>query len=161
MRRMPAQLSTRALPARLLALAPALTLALARTLALALALISPLALAADQDPAQEQEEELSELRRNAVTMGAQGLVAPVKIEATLPEYTDEAKREGIQGDVYIEAVVTKDGSVAEPKLVRGLPDDELNARALAAIATWKFKPGTRDDEPVDVIALFTVTYRIH
>lgn len=130
------------------------------TLLLVLTLLAPTAVAMAQAPAQEQEAEESELRRNAAQMGAEGLVAPVMIEKTLPEYTDEAKQAGVQGDVYIEAVVTKDGAVAEPKLVRGLADDELNRRALAAIATWKFKPGTKGEEPVDVIALFTVTFRI-
>ena len=53
------------------------------------------------------------------------------------------------------------GTVIEPKLIRGLPDDELNERALASILQWQFKPGIRDGEPVPVIALFTVTFRIH
>ena len=128
---------------------------------LVLALIAPVAAATARTPAQEQESEESALRRNAVQMGAESLIAPVMVENTLPEYTEEAKQAGVQGDVYIEAVVTKEGTVAEPKLVRGLADDELNRRALAAILTWKFKPGTKDDEPVDVIALFTVTFRIH
>ena len=58
-------------------------------------------------------------------------------------------------------MVTKRGTVAEPKLVRGLPDNELNCRALRAITEWTFAPGMKDGEPVDVIALFTLTYRIH
>lgn len=100
-------------------------------------------------------------RAGAVTMGSGGLVAPIKLSEVLPEYTPSATRSGIQGDVYIEAVVMTDGSVADPKLIRGLPDDELNARALEAILRWTFKPGMKDGEPVPVIALFTVTYRIH
>ncbi len=100
-------------------------------------------------------------RTGAVTMGAGGLIAPVQISTVLPEYTPSATRNGIQGDVYIEAVVMEDGSVAEPKLIRGLPDEELNQRALEAIVKWTFKPGMKDGQPVPVIALFTVTFRIH
>jgi TonB family protein len=58
-------------------------------------------------------------------------------------------------------VVMTDGTVSDPKLIRGLPDDELNQRALAAILKWTFKPGMKDGREVPVIALFTVTYRIH
>tara|TARA_B100000470_G_C19574936_1_gene295174 strand:- start:282 stop:566 length:285 start_codon:yes stop_codon:yes gene_type:complete len=94
-------------------------------------------------------------------MGSGGLIAPIKMTEVLPEYTPAATRAGIQGDVYIEAVVTIDGSVTEPKLIRGLPDDELNKRALEAVAKWTFRPGYKDGQPVPVIALFTVTYRIH
>jgi TonB family protein len=112
-------------------------------------------------PSDTSAEEISELRRRAQRMGASGLVAPVQISTELPEYTTAATEAGIEGDVYIEAVVTSEGDVAEPKLVRGLPDEELNRRALDAITRWKFKPGLKDDEPVPVIALFTVTFRIH
>lgn len=112
-------------------------------------------------PGASQEYGESELRRNAVQMGANGLVAPVQISTELPEYTDAAKEADVQGDVYIEAVVTAEGDVVEPKLIRGLPDDELNRRALEAITKWKFKPGTKGGKPVLVVALFTVTFRIH
>jgi len=100
-------------------------------------------------------------RAGAVAMGSGGLIAPVKLSEVLPEYTPSATRNGVQGDVYIEAVVMIDGTVSDPKLIRGLPDDELNQRALEAILKWTFKPGMKDGREVPVIALFTVTYRIH
>lgn len=100
-------------------------------------------------------------RAGAETLGSGGLIAPVQILTVLPEYTPSATRNGIQGDVYIEAVVTVNGTVTEPKLIRGLPDDDLNQRALDAILQWTFKPGEKDGKPVAVIALFTVTFRIH
>jgi protein TonB len=100
-------------------------------------------------------------RAGAETLGSGGLIAPVQILTVLPEYTPSATRNGIQGDVYIEAVVTVDGTVTEPKLIRGLPDEDLNQRALEAILQWTFKPGVKDGRPVAVIALFTVTFRIH
>ena len=100
-------------------------------------------------------------RAGAVAMGSGGLIAPIQIDKVLPEYTPSATRAGIQGDVYIEAVVTVDGTVEDPKLIRGLPDDELNQRALEAVTKWTFRPGIKDGQPVPVIALFTVTYRIH
>lgn len=118
------------------------------------------AVALPQNSQQQEEEVPSELRRTAIKMGAPGLVAPKMIERQLPRYTDEAVRQGIEGDAYIEAVVTVDGAVAEPVLIRSVGDDELDRRALDAIATWKFEPGTVDSEPVAVIALFTVTFRI-
>lgn len=100
-------------------------------------------------------------RAGAVGIGDSGLIAPIPIEKPLPEYTPNATRTGVQGEVYIEAVVTIDGTVVEPKLIRGLPDEELNQRAMEAIQRWRFKPGVKDGRPVPVIALFTVTFRIH
>lgn len=100
-------------------------------------------------------------RAGAVVMGVASLIPPRQIATDLPEYTDSAKDAGIEGDVYIEAVVTTEGTVVEPELIRGLADEELNRRALEAITRWKFEPGRKDNQPVDVLALFTVTYRIN
>lgn len=110
---------------------------------------------------QEQEAGLSGRRANAVQMGTSGLVAPRQTSTELPEYTEAAREAGIEGDVYVSAVVTTEGNVVEPELVRGMPDDELNRRALEAVTRWRFEPGYQDDQPVDVLALFTVTFRIH
>jgi len=100
-------------------------------------------------------------RAGALSVGTGGLIPPVILERILPEYTATATRGGIQGDVYIEAVITVDGQVIEPRLLHGLADDELNERALAAVQRWRFKPGLKDGRPVPVIATFEVNFRIH
>ena len=100
-------------------------------------------------------------RGRAVGMGSGGLSSPVIIRKIVPEYPPEATRRGIQGTVYIEAVITEDGRVVEPRLIHGLPDDELNARAMEAILDWTFKPGLKDGEPVAVVATFTMDFTIH
>jgi len=100
-------------------------------------------------------------RSDAVAMGTGGLLSPQLLEKFVPDYTPGATRAGIQGRVWIEAVITEEGTVVEPELVRGLPDDELNRRALDAVVRWKFKPGERDGRPVKVIATFTIDFNIH
>lgn len=100
-------------------------------------------------------------RAGAVSAGTGGLIPPVILERVLPEYTAGATRGGIQGDVYIEAVITVDGQVIEPRLLHGLADDELNQRALVAVQQWRFKPGLKDGRPVPVLATFEVNFRIH
>lgn len=100
-------------------------------------------------------------RGDAVPMGAGGLLSPQLLEKVVPDYTSGATRAGIQGRVWIEAVITEEGTVVEPQLVRGLPDDELNRRALDAVVQWRFKPGERDGRPVKVIATFTIDFNIH
>jgi protein TonB len=101
------------------------------------------------------------LRGSAVRAGDGGVMSPEIIRQVDPEYTPEATRRGIQGEVWIEAIVDIDGKVVEPRLLRGLADDELNRRAMDAIQAWVFRPGMKDGEPIPVIAVFTVTYRLH
>lgn len=100
-------------------------------------------------------------RDGAFRAGEGGIMSPEIVRKVDPEYTPEATRRGIQGEVWIEAVVDAQGRVQDPKLLRGLPDEELNQRAMEAIQRWEFRPGMKDGEPVPVIAVFTVTYRLH
>ena len=100
-------------------------------------------------------------RAGAFSAGEGGVAPPQVIRRVDPEYTPEATRKGIQGEVWIEAVVDAQGVVVEPKLLRGLPDDELNERAMEAIQLWEFRPGMKDGQAVPVIAVFTVTFRLH
>ena len=100
-------------------------------------------------------------RDGAFRAGEGGIMSPEIIRQVDPEYTPDATRKGIQGEVWIEAVVDVDGRVIEPRLLRGLPDEELNRRAMEAIQRWVFKPGMKDGQPVPIIAIFTVTYRLH
>lgn len=100
-------------------------------------------------------------RQGAYRAGDGGVASPVVVRQVDPEYTPEATRKGIQGEVWIEAVVDTEGRVIEPRLLRGLPDEELNRRAMEAIQRWVFRPGMKDGQPVPVIAVFTVTYRLH
>ena len=100
-------------------------------------------------------------RAGAYRAGEGGVMSPVIIRKVEPEYTPEATRRGIQGEVWIEAVVDVNGHVVEPRLLRGLPDEELNRRAIEAIQQWLFRPGMKDGQPVPIIAIFTVEYRLH
>ena len=113
---------------------------------------------ADLDPASFEPPAGAEW---SVRGGDEALTAPVQLSNVLPEYTPAATRDGIQGDVYIDAIVTVEGTVESPRLVRGIPDPELNRRALAALLRWRFEPGRKGGRPVPVLALFTITYRIH
>ena len=49
-----------------------------------------------------------------------GVTLPRVLHEVKPQYTEEAKRAGIQGTVLIECVVATDGSVTDPKVTRSL-----------------------------------------
>jgi TonB family protein len=74
-----------------------------------------------------------------------------------PSYPLEAKVRHIQGDVILSAVITKDGNIAELRVVKG--DPILAKATLQAVKQWKYRPYTLEGEPVEVIT--TVTVRFH
>ena len=82
------------------------------------------------------------------------------IYKTLPGYTEEARKNRVEGIVLLEVVVRANGSVDNAKVVRGLGFG-LDESALREVVTkWKFKPGTLEGRPVDVQALIEVSFRL-
>src|SRR5690606_8684557 len=76
-----------------------------------------------------------------------------------PDYSEEARRGGIEGDVVMEIVVRRDGSVGDVRIVQGLGAG-LDERAVAAVRRWRFAPGTRQGTPVDVMVEVAVEFKL-
>jgi protein TonB len=74
-------------------------------------------------------------------------------------YTDEARRRGTTGNVILEIVVTRDGTVGEVSVRRGLGGG-LDERAIDAVHQWKFVPARRLGQPVDVIVEVAVEFML-
>ena len=81
--------------------------------------------------------------------------APVVISRVEPEFGDVRSWHFM----IFEAVITKDGEVRSIRSMKG-PDDEATRRAMAAIKQWRFKPGTRNGVPVDVIFNLTLNIEV-
>jgi protein TonB len=75
------------------------------------------------------------------------------------EYTDEARRAGITGEVVFEIVVRRDGSVGDLTLLHGLGSG-LNERAREAVKQWRFAPALRQGVAVDVIVEVAVEFKL-
>jgi len=78
-----------------------------------------------------------------------GITAPVLLEAATPGYTEEAKKKKIEGEVIVIVVVNENGDVTQPKIKTGLGYG-LDESAIEAAKVFKYKPGTKDDVPVQV-----------
>jgi TonB family protein len=76
-----------------------------------------------------------------------------------PDYTREAMDAKIQGTVWVEAVVGVDGTVSAARVVRSLDRRTgLDAAALVAAKRWRFKPGTKDGQPVPMAVTIELTF---
>jgi protein TonB len=87
------------------------------------------------------------------------VLAPVKVSAPDPVYTETARTARIEGTVILEAVIDKNGNVDRVKVLKGLPMG-LDRAAVDAVKRWKFEPGTHQGKPVDVIYNLTVHFKI-
>jgi periplasmic protein TonB len=78
-----------------------------------------------------------------------GITSPTLIKEVKPNYTKTAMDRKVQGTVEMEAIVLKDGSVGDVTITRSL-DEDLDQEAIKAAKQWKFRPGTKDGEAVNV-----------
>ena len=88
-----------------------------------------------------------------------GITAPSIQREVQPDYTDEARRRAIQGDVVLEIVVRADGSVGSVKVLQALGAG-LDQRAIDAVRQWKFNPAKRYGTPVDVLVEVAVEFKL-
>jgi TonB family protein len=75
------------------------------------------------------------------------------------DYTEDARRAGVEGDVVLEIVVRSDGSVGEVTIKKGLGQG-LNERAVQAVRQWRFSPAHRKGAPVDVVVEVSVEFKL-
>jgi TonB family protein len=86
---------------------------------------------------------------------------PQVIREVKPNYTREAMAALQQGLVFLEALVTPDGSVAGTRILHGLqPDFGLNEEAIWAVPGWRLKPGTSSGRPVPVVVTIELSFRL-
>jgi protein TonB len=66
-----------------------------------------------------------------------------------PQYPPRALKQGIEGIVLVEFIVTKTGSVRNPIVVNAEPKGIFEEAALMSIRRWKFKPQMENGKPVE------------
>jgi protein TonB len=77
-----------------------------------------------------------------------------------PKYPRVAARRGIEGVVTVTFIITKDGKVRDPRVVKATPENIFNDEAIDAILKWKFKPKLVDGQPVERQATQEIEFKL-
>ena len=93
------------------------------------------------------------------THGGADLSAPEAISKVDPAYPQDLMHDRVEGTVVLYAVIHADGSVGDVKVLEGF-DDRLNENARKALEQWRFRPGTKDGQPVDIEAVVRVPFKV-
>jgi len=88
-----------------------------------------------------------------------GVSPPSVLTKVEPEYSEEARKAKWQGTVVLQLVVDEHGMPKDMRVTRSLGLG-LDAKAMEAVAKWRFKPGLKDGKPVPVIATIEVNFRL-
>lgn len=74
-----------------------------------------------------------------------------------PIYPPGALASHISGIVVIQAMIGKDGSLQNPRVVSS-PDESLSQAALDAVRQWRYQPYMLNDQPVSVMTTINVSF---
>jgi periplasmic protein TonB len=88
-----------------------------------------------------------------------GVTPPRLLKEVRADYTDQARRANLSGEVVLEIVVRRDGSVGDVRILQRLGSG-LDERAVQAVRQWRFAPATLKGVPVDVIVEVGVEFKL-
>src|SRR3954466_7069854 len=89
---------------------------------------------------------------------SQGVSQGLLVRKVNPAYPPLARQARIQGQVVLQAEISKDGSIANLRLVSGHP--MLAPAAIEAVKQWKYKPYFLNGEPVEVETQIQVNFTL-
>lgn len=99
-----------------------------------------------------------------VLAGVNNVSNPILIEATKvePEYPELARVARVDGQVILQAIVMKDGTVGDISVIRvNRPNLGFEESAVAAVNQWRYSPALQNGKPVEVYFTVVVDFSLH
>jgi protein TonB len=94
-----------------------------------------------------------------VPLAAAKKINPTVENAIRPNYPDELWKTGVEGQAVVQATISVTGEVEKAEIVSA-DNPAFGEAALAAVKQWKFKPASKDDEPVAAEVRLPVVFSI-
>jgi protein TonB len=88
-----------------------------------------------------------------------GVSAPAVIYKVDPEYSEEARKAKYSGTVLLSVIVDTEGNARDIRVAKSLGMG-LDEKAVEAVMQWRFKPGLKGGQPVNVRAQIEVNFRL-
>jgi protein TonB len=113
----------------------------------------------EEAPAEEVAEEIFSIVEDQPTPQG-GMEAFYKYVSKNINYPAQARRMGVEGKVYVQFVVDKDGSLNEVQAIKGIGAgcDQEAVRVVKAAPKWK--PGKQRGRAVKVRMVIPITFRL-
>ncbi len=82
------------------------------------------------------------------------------IRQVAPEYPDQAKAEGVQGTVILDAVIGAEGHLSSLRVRETGTDQRLVAAAIESVKQWQYRPTLLNGNPVEVETVIQVSFTL-
>ncbi len=83
---------------------------------------------------------------------------PRAIRVFAPQYPFLAKRDGIEGKVYLRIVVDTEGNAKEAEVYKAEPEGVFEEAALKVVERYKFRPAMKGGKPVNCIVVQPISF---
>jgi protein TonB len=96
--------------------------------------------------------------------GVNNVTNPVRIESSYvePEYPELARVARVDGQVILQAIVRKDGSVGDASVIRvNRPNLGFEESAILAVQQWRYQAALQNGKPVEVYFTIVVDFSLH
>jgi TonB family protein len=118
------------------------------------------AMATDAAEPSDDTDSLSSVPlSNRLVNVSSGVMAANLVSAPQPSYPTLASLTRTQGNVVMQAVISKDGTVEELHVIKG--HRLLRGAAKNAVRNWRYRPYKIDGVPVDVATTVSVDFSLH
>jgi len=87
-----------------------------------------------------------------------GVADRLKIHDVQPHYPREAQKQGIQGDVLLQATIDTKGNITNLRTLQG--DPILVAAAVDAVKKWRYRRYILNGEPVEVETTIKIQFHL-
>jgi len=111
-----------------------------------------------EEPKEEVDEIFTIVEESAAPKG--GMPAFYKYVGDKMKYPAQARRMGIEGRVFVEFVINKDGSISDVRAVKGIGAgcDEEAVRVVQSAPSWT--PGKQRGKPVKQRMVLPITFKL-
>jgi len=116
-------------------------------------------LCADEQTPKNDKDAKTQDRQDAIYEPGGDVKPPKLVHYVEPAFSPSSKEAFVEGTVKISTVVTRDGIATNLKVTSGLNAQE-DRTAMDAVKQWKFQPGTKAGEPVNVRVNVEVTFHL-
>lgn len=84
--------------------------------------------------------------------------APMQMRRVAPVYPPDARADGVQGAVIMEALIGEDGRVRDVRVLRSIP--RLDQAAVDAVKQWEYQPMLLNGAAVPIVMTVTVQFTL-
>ena len=110
-----------------------------------------------------REDEAAELEKHAPQRPGAGPhgqgITPHVTSRQEPSYSEQARKARVVGSVVLYIEVDRTGNPTKIRVLEPLGFG-LDEKAVEAVQSWRFEPGTKDGQPVTVAATIEVNFRL-